>query len=81
MPVNRVMMREERAAGRLGVLTTSPSVQSHVPGSGGRPDKEAKPAFPDLMASLGNEPDAGRSPVESWKQVLQWCRGKSLDWE
>lgn len=81
MHVNKVMEGEERGAGRLGVLSTPPSVQSPAPGSGGHPDKKAKPAFPDLMASQGNEPDAGRSPMEIWKRVLQWCRGKCLDWE
>jgi hypothetical protein len=62
-------MREKgRGAGRLNT----------PPGPGGYPDKEAKPAFPDLMASQGNKPDTGRSPMESWKQVLPWYRGKSL---
>lgn len=58
-------------------LKTTPS--AHSPG--GCPDQEAKPAFPDTMASQAKEPDSGGCPVESWKPVLQWCRGKCLDWD
>lgn len=80
MHVNRLLVSERE--GGLGDWGSEhpASVQSPAPGSGGRPDKEAKPAFPDLMASQGNEPDTGKSPMESWKQGLRRCCGKSLDW-
>lgn len=74
-------MREKREVWRLEVLSTPPSVWSPAPGFGGHPDKEAKAAFPDLMASQGKEPDIGSSPMESWTPVLPWSRGKSLDME
>lgn len=71
MDINRVMQRE-RAAQETG--------SSQPPfGLWGCPDKEAKPAFLHLLASQGNEPETGRSPMESWKQALQWYSGKSLD--
>lgn len=74
LPMKRVLMREKRGSPRsLGQLSPPPCVQS--------PDKEAKPAFPDPMASQENEPDTGRSPTESWKQALQSGGGKGLDWE
>lgn len=65
--------REKGEPQESGQLSPPPCVQS--------PDKTAKPAFPDLVALQENEPDTGRSPMESWKQALQWCGGEGLDWE
>lgn len=73
-------MKREKGGLGDGALSPPPSVQSPAPGSRGCPDKEAKAAFPDLMASQGNAPDTGRRPMESWKQMLPWWRGQSLDW-
>ena len=72
MHVNKVMVGEERGAGRLGVLSTPPSVQSPAPGSGGRPDKEAKPAFPDLMSH--REMSQMQEEVQ-WKFGSECCSG------